>query len=148
MGWGEAEIAKKVNRYLTKAAGDPELLTMGWEKMTQELIQRMMHAYAHACGEADWFFSIDLCPVFFVVLWEMISGTGQQVDQDAVYEAITVEYEDKLDRVLLDKAMWETTKNVCSEIYDEKVLSKIFHALSKGYFPAIDAMLEEKVVYE
>lgn len=81
-------------------------------------------------------------------MWELITGSGQRPSQDAVYEAVTIEYEDKLDRSLLDKAMWETSKSVCGDIMDEKSISKIFRALSGAYWPALDAVLEERVVQE
>lgn len=139
-GWSAAEIAKKIVRHVYKAASDPELLNMPWEIACKEMIARAMHGYSSACGDCGWFFDIELIPAFMEAAMAIFSFAGQAVHADAVYEVIQAEYEDVLDRRMLDKALWDVTQAVFPE---DKVRSKVFNALSKSYWPALDEILND-----
>eukprot|EP00427_Karlodinium_veneficum_P034680 CAMPEP_0169282866 /NCGR_PEP_ID=MMETSP1016-20121227/57194_1 /TAXON_ID=342587 /ORGANISM="Karlodinium micrum, Strain CCMP2283" /LENGTH=168 /DNA_ID=CAMNT_0009371937 /DNA_START=28 /DNA_END=530 /DNA_ORIENTATION=+ len=58
---GEA-VAEKVTRYMAKASRNPELMSLPWEEFCAELVKGMFHGYSASCGEAPWFFQIDLAP--------------------------------------------------------------------------------------
>jgi len=105
----------------------------------------MGNGYSISLGESEWFFSIDLPPVFFACVWEMIQNQGVRLSEDAVWEAVVVEYEDKLDRLLLDRAWWEAAKGTLGEVLDDKSITKVFHALGKSYWPVLDEVLEATI---
>lgn len=145
--WSEGEIAKRIVRYMYKAASDTELLTMPWDQCCKELVQRMMHGYSAACSNKDWFFSIDLPPALLSAAWEILQASGQAAatSPEEIQEVIVLEYEDKLDRILLDRAMWGVT---CDVFSNEKVQSKVFQAISRAYWPALDTVLENGLLEE
>lgn len=136
--WSEADISKRIVRHVYKAASDPELLKMPWEQSCQELVVRAMNGYSASCGEKPWFYDIDLVRVFTATGIEMVNGTGQAFNPNGIHEIMEMEYQDKLDRRLLDKAIWEV---VSAFFLDDKVKGKVFTALSKSYWPALDAVL-------
>merc|ERR1712039_330059 len=105
-----------------------------------------MHGYSKACQERDWFFSIDMAPVFHGVVSQIVANNGIAVPDELLYEACVIEYEDKLDKILLDRAMWEAASGTFSGALDEKSVTKVFHALSKAYWPALDEVLQQSLM--
>lgn len=51
-----------------------------------------------------------------------------------------MEFEDALDRNMLDRGMWEATAATFGDV-DEKVKSKVFHAVSRSYWPVLDEVI-------
>merc|ERR1719277_2193850 len=99
-----------------------------------------MGGYSSACGDCGWFFDIELVPGLMGSAMELFAASGQEVNPDAVYAEIVAEYEDILDRRMLDKAIWD----VSAQIFGEgKCASKVAGALSKAYWPALDEVLHD-----
>mmetsp|Transcript_20179 Transcript_20179/g.46633 ORF Transcript_20179/g.46633 Transcript_20179/m.46633 type:complete len:357 (-) Transcript_20179:20-1090(-) len=142
--WGPDEITKKVVRYIFKAASDSELLQMRWEEICKEFVERAFQGYSSACAEMSWFYEIDLVPTFVQAALELIMASGQQVSPAGVQEIVHAEYEDKLDRTMLDKAFWDVTKALVS---DEKAAGKLRNNLSKAYWPALDEVLNDGTLH-
>lgn len=137
--WGEAEIVKRLNRYICRACADPEVLEKlgNWRKLCELVVQRSMHGYSVACGETAWFYDIDLAPAFARVCWEILETAGMHIPPQAVHEAVQLDYQDILERRMLDKAMWNTIRDTFAN-EGEKVQSKIFGAVSKSYWTHVD----------
>lgn len=139
-GWSEAEMSKKIVRHLYKGASEPELMNMPWDEACKEMVKKAMNGYTASCGDCGWFFDIDLVPAFMGAAMELVAASGQAVPPEAMHEVLQSEYEDALDRRMLDKALWEVISTVFSE---EKVRQKAFQALSKAYWPALDEILND-----
>jgi len=145
--WCDIEIAKRLAKYVWRAAADEGLLQMPWDRVCKEVVQRAMQSCSAACGEAVWFFYVDLPSVICAAVWEILvaSGEAELVNHDALLDIIIQEHEDKLDRILLDRAMWQTCSNLFS---DEKVQTKMFQAISRSYWPALDDALVPLIMQE
>jgi len=145
-GSSESDIARKLSRHTFKAASDPELLSMGSQEACQAIVTKTMQGFVSACGEAPWFFCIDVPPVLCAAAWEILRASGHVIDRpDDLINLITLEYEDKLDRHLLERAMWQVT----SELFnDNKVQNKVYQAISRSYWPALDETLGPVVLQE
>jgi len=139
-GWSVEEISKRIVKHVYKATSDPELLSLSLQEACKEMVSRAFHGYSSACGDCGWFFDIELVPAFHGAAMELFQAAGHRVSPDQVYEVISAEYEDALDRRMLDKALWEVTEAVFSE---DKVKSKVFSALSRAYWPALDEILAD-----
>ena len=143
--WDEDKIFNRVVKSTFKTASDPKLQDMRWDDMCQELVQRVMRGLSQSCDKAAWFFQIDLSYVFFGAAWELIMNRcheGVPPYSEMVRQFIKVAYWDKLDRILLDRAIWETVQSVFEDC-DEKVHSKLFRALSCSYWAVLDEVLHE-----
>lgn len=150
----EADIVKRIVKSAYKAASEPSLLLLSWDQACEEVVSRMMQGYSSAFGEAPWFFCIDLPPVLCAACWEVMrgaqgpkggKGAPGRPSPGALQGLVTLAYEDKLDRILLDKAMWEVT---VSAFIDERVQNKVFQAISRSYWPALDEVLGPVVLQE
>lgn len=141
-GWTPNEMTKRIVRYIYKAASNEDLQRMPWRECVKSLVERAMSGYSAACQEKDWFFEIQLIPVFQSVAWELLKANRSQgVSHQKLQDLVTVEYEDKLDRILLTKAMWDASRNSFQE---DNVVSKIYAALSKTYDTALDEAVGEE----
>lgn len=141
--WSAAELTKRVVRYIFNSAKAPELLSMPqWDEVCKKLVDHAMHGYCAACQEKKWFFEIDLAPAFTSVAWEILKfqakGGSPRVRFKELEEFVINEYEEKLDRILLTKAMWDATSVTFA---DEKAQSKVYNALHKAYQGALDECL-------
>jgi len=134
------EISKRVVRHMYKAAADPELLTLPWEQTCAELVQRSMDGYTIACGEMPWFYDLDLVPAYTQAAMEIVAASGQVVSPEGVQEIVHAEYEDKLDRNMLDKVVWDVVRDMFT---DDKVKGKVYHAFQKSYWPALEEVLND-----
>jgi len=102
----------------------------------------MAHGYCAACQEKKWFFEIDLAPAFTSAAWEILKfqargANPRHVRFPELQEVVVNEYEEKLDRILLIKAMWDATSATFGSD-DSKVQSKVYNALHKAYQGALD----------
>lgn len=135
----EGELTKRIVKSAYKAASEPKLLQMPREAAIQELVTRMMQGYTAAFGEAPWFFNINLPPVLCAAAWEIFAA--KEHFNGNIYELqdqVAFEYDAQLDRILLDKAYWEVSRTVFG---DETNQNKIFQAISRSYWPALDEVL-------
>lgn len=143
----EGELTKRIVKSAYKAASEPKLLQMPREAAIQELVTRMMQGgYSAAFGEAPWFFSINLPMVLCAAAWEIFTVNG--IFDGNIYELqdqVAFEYDVRIDRILLDKAMWEVAATVFG---DEANQNKIFQAISRSYWPALDEVLGTLVTEE
>jgi hypothetical protein len=136
--WEEGEVTRKIVRYIWKAAGDAEVasLVTKWRKLCKELVSKAMIGYSASCGETEWYYQIDLAPAFARVVWEILAEHGQHIPPQAIHDAVELDYHDKIERGLLEKAMWETVTATFS--VDRKDQSKIYKALGGSYWTAVD----------
>jgi hypothetical protein len=104
------------------------------------LANKAMHGYATCCCDTEWFYQLDLAPAYARVCWEMLSAAGNDVPPQVVHEACELDYHDLLERRLLDKAMWDSVKNVFP--HGDKVQQKICKALTGSYWPCADEFLK------
>jgi len=142
----EGDLIKRIVKSAYKAASGPKLLQMPREAAIQELVTRMMQGYSAAFGEAPWFFSINLPPVLCAAAWEILAANG--LLDGNIYELqdqVAFEYDVHLDRILMDRAMWEVARTVFG---DESTQNKIFQAISRSYWPAVDEVLGNLVTDE
>jgi len=137
--WSEGELVKRVVRYIYNGAKNEDLPNQPWQEMIKNLVSTGMGTYSSACQEKQWFFEIDLAPAFTAAAWEILRRGGRP---NAVYERVEdlviQEYEDKLDRILHTKAIWDATRKTFN---DQKIQSKVNTALFKAYDAALDICL-------
>jgi len=75
-----------------------------------------------------------------------LQASGHVIDRhDNFFGLITLEYEDKLDRHLLERAMWSVA---CKTFNDNKIQNKVYQAISRSYWPALDDILDDLVLQE
>merc|ERR1740120_384757 len=75
-----------------------------------------MRGFSHSCNESEWYYEIDL----------------------AVEDIVRVEYDDAVERCMLEKTMWDAAAAMFT---DDKVRSKVWKCLSAAYWPALDEAL-------
>mmetsp|Transcript_26009 Transcript_26009/g.72660 ORF Transcript_26009/g.72660 Transcript_26009/m.72660 type:complete len:462 (-) Transcript_26009:88-1473(-) len=140
--WSEGVITKRIQKHMYKAASSPDLRKASWEEACTQLVQQTMHGYSVACSDNSWFFHLDLVPAFCTVATEVFKkqGRGDVPNRRILEQKIVLEFEDCLDRILLDKAMWDATRATFGAL-DDKSQSKIYNAVSRTYWPALDEVL-------
>jgi len=142
----EGDILKRLVKIIYKAASDPGLLQMPWEQICRELVERTMSSWGPGNSDAPWFYTINLTPVFSSAAWELMQAAGvPPVSLPEVEETVNLEYEDKLDRLLLDTAIWQVVQNIFE---DKKVQKMVYQALSRAYWPALDETLGHLLMQE
>lgn len=137
----EAEITKKIVRYITKPACSLDPVGTPWMQVCEKLVDNAMSSFHAACSEREWFFDIQLVPTFTEVVWAVLieHGADERLDKERVEHEVFMKCGDRLERALLDRAMWDAT----DEWQDHKVRHKVFHALSKAYFKALDVAIQD-----
>lgn len=144
--WSEADLAKRVVKYMYKSVSNPELLSVPWDEMCQQLVKGMFHSYSAACGQAEWFFQIDLAPALSAAAMVLLPAVGWRVPPHEVFETINREYNLSLDRITLDRAMKEMVESLFGD--DEKACTKVFRAISRAYDPALQTALADPTPME
>jgi len=137
--WAEGELIKRLVRYINKSVSE-ELLQVPWEDAAEQLIENSMHSYHASCGDRPWFYDIDLGPAYAAVIAEITRFRRQKVAIGTVQEKVFEMYEEKLDRMLLMKALWDGIEPIFE---DPAVCKKLYNALSKTYQSALDATLTD-----
>jgi hypothetical protein len=108
---------------------------MEWNDMCKELVHRSVNGYSSA-SESEWFYEIDLAPLFTHLAMDMLAnGQGIHVHPQAVADIVQVEYDDCVERCMLERAMWSASQAFFS---DDKVKSKVYKCLTGAYYPALD----------
>merc|ERR1719401_790205 len=106
----------------------------------------MFHGgYSASFAEQEWFHAIDLTPALSAAALVVLPAIGWRVPPADVFEAISGEYNLNLDRITLDKCMWEMVESLFDE---EKARTKVFHAISRSYEPALQAALSDPMPME
>merc|ERR1712187_727340 len=98
------------------------------------MVAGTMHGYSASCGEMPWFFELDLVPTLCAAANVVIQ---QCPNRKQLNELVALEFEDFLDRKLLEKGFWESVTAVFGD-EDEKTKAKIFRAISGTYWPTFD----------
>ena len=137
----EADLTKRITKYMYKACSDESLLALEWDQMCKTLVKNMFHGYSAACGSAEWFQTINLATALSSAAMVLLPVTGWQVPRDQVFELISVEYHTHLDKITLNKAVWEMCENLFGD--DEKVKSKVFGAITRAFDPALARVLND-----
>lgn len=133
--WKQTEVTRRIVRYIFNAAKSPELFSLPWREATKKLVVQSMNGYCAACQEKPWFYEIDLVPALTSAAWELVCARGMNVRDEQLQDLVEREYEEVLDRTMLQKAMWESTDSTFS---DSVVRTKVYNALSRAYHPAFD----------
>lgn len=137
--WPSHEITKRICKHMLRAAVDEELPPMEWNKLTRELVQRSMRGYSHSCNESEWYYEIDLVPVLTTTALDILATAKRiSVHPQAVEDIVRVEYDDTVERCMLEKTMWDAAAAMFT---DDKVRSKVWKCLSAAYWPALDEAL-------
>merc|ERR1719263_2147086 len=106
----------------------------------------MFHGYSAACGEAEWFFQIDLVPALTAAAMVLLPAIGWRVPPSQVFETINTEFTLSIDRITLERAMWEMVESLFGD--DEKARTKVFRAISNSYNNALQAALADPTPME
>lgn len=112
--WSTNDIAKRVLKYCYKAAQAPELLAMHWVQASMQFVEHAMQGYSASCGDKIWFFELDLAPALTAGAWELVreSVANPGVLFHELEKAVMNRYEELMDTILLDKAMWDAAEAV------------------------------------
>lgn len=145
--WSESEMVKRIVRYIYNQAGKEEVLTLPWEEGVKKFVSSAMQSYAASCQEKDWFYDVDLVPVFQRAAWEVLTASknSQGMDYRIVEEIAELECQSYVDETLSNKAMWVavTTPPVSQIVPDVKRQGKIFASLQRTFTPALDLALSD-----
>merc|ERR1719210_2871820 len=100
-----------------KAGQTPELLSMPWPEATHQFVEHAMNCYSAACSGKEWFFQLDLSTAVVAGLWEIVrqNSASPQATFPELEKRAVAEYEDMMDKILLDRALWDTAKVVFGE---------------------------------
>jgi hypothetical protein len=138
----EKNLVKRIVKYMHKAACDETLVTLEWDKMCRHLAKNMFTQSGYtSLGECEWFFTIDLTQALLSAALVLLPAAGWRVPpQQAQYE-ISQAYHAQLDRITLEKALWEMCENLYGD--DEKVRTKVYNAMIRSYEPAVEKVLND-----
>jgi len=100
-----------------------------------------MQCYSAGCGDSAWFFELDLAPALCACLWELLRGPGTGGapccrSYAALEREATAHYEDTMDRHLLERAMWDVTKDIFT---DDFVCKRVYKYLADSHSVALAA---------
>lgn len=132
--WEHKEFAKRVTKYLFKAASTPNLMSQPWYEATVAFVDKAMQSYSAACGDKNWFYDLDLAPAFVAGFQQLIQLSHQRPKWQDVEAAINGKYEELMDESLFDKAVWDVLGALTQ---DEPIRNKIFKALKAGHDVAL-----------
>lgn len=130
--WSEAELLKRLVKYIYKGVSYPDLNKMPWESACRQILEGMMQGFTAACNNAPWFLMIDLVPTLSQAAWTLLSEAGtpsRMPSRQDITTAMSREYHTYLEHLRLDKVLWEASSTCFS---DYKVQTKIFHAIAKS----------------
>lgn len=134
--WSPTELMKRVTGYIYKAAKSPEVQSGTWTEAAIRIIDQAFNGYGAACGERPWFYEIRLQQAFVAAVWEVVQARPRdRVSFAKVEDHVVSEFDERLDRCLLNKAMWDATQKIFSE---RNAPSKVFQALCKSYDTVLD----------
>eukprot|EP00930_Biecheleria_cincta_P082537 TRINITY_DN72254_c0_g1_i1.p1 TRINITY_DN72254_c0_g1~~TRINITY_DN72254_c0_g1_i1.p1 ORF type:complete len:495 (-),score=102.59 TRINITY_DN72254_c0_g1_i1:75-1559(-) len=128
--WDHKEFAKRITKYIYKAASAPELMNLPWDQAAPQFVESAMSGYSAACGDRQWFFDLDLAPTFSAAFWEIFTGTGQRAPWPEVEAALNGKYEELMDACLLEKAIWDSAGLLIKE---EPLRNKLYRALKNSH---------------
>eukprot|EP00929_Paragymnodinium_shiwhaense_P112910 TRINITY_DN8117_c0_g1_i2.p1 TRINITY_DN8117_c0_g1~~TRINITY_DN8117_c0_g1_i2.p1 ORF type:complete len:536 (+),score=185.28 TRINITY_DN8117_c0_g1_i2:145-1752(+) len=139
--WSPDEMVKRLTRYITKASNNPALAMMPLEQLCKTLVESAFMGYSTACNEKDWFYDVDLVPAFCSSAFEILIHHRRRHEVDLLEEVMQLSFEEGLEKVLLERAMWDCIKGVFGT-FDEKVQGKVYKALSGAYWTTLDDVLQ------
>jgi hypothetical protein len=136
----EAKLTKRLVNYMYKPASDPEILSNPWDEICVKLVKGMFQLFS-SCKDSEWFYSIDLVPALSAGAMVLLPCAGWQVPPSQIMEMMTREYQLGIDRITVDKALWEMVQSLFGD--DEKCRTKMWNAISRSYEPAVNAALAD-----
>ena len=136
--WSQSEMTRRIVRYIYKSVSNADLLIQPWRDCVKNLVGNAMSSFTAACQEKDWFFEISLTSAFVSVAWELLQQSQHPPSIRRLQKQVQLEYEQKLDRIVNAKALWEASKN---SFPDNNVFSKVYTALCKTFDTALDLSL-------
>jgi len=141
--WSANEMTKRIIKYFYKAGSSPELLSMPWPQAATQFVDHAMQGYSAACGERPWFFELDLAPALCSAIWEVVrvSSTTPRANYPELEQVSTARYEELMDGILTDKAMWEATNGIFGE---EPVCNKVYKMLKSSYESASKEVMSSR----
>lgn len=134
--WSHSEMTKRIVKTLYKAAQPVELLSQPWDQAAQQIQENAIHNFASSCGEKPWFFEVDLAPAVCALAWETIQASTfrPRPDFEELEKVCTGQYEDLMDVLLMEKAIWAATSAVLGEAVPVNKISKILLSTHQGAF--------------
>jgi len=138
--WDHNEFAKRITKYIYKAAQAPELMALPPQQAAQQFIESGMHGFSSACGDKSWFFELDLAPTFCDGFYEIFASSGHSAAWSEVESCINAKYEELMDACLLEKAIWDSAALL---LPDESLRNKLYKALKSGHENAFKQAAEE-----
>lgn len=135
--WSSHELTKRVVKYFFKAAQAPELLTLPWDHSAQQLVDNSMRSYSTACSDKPWFFELDLAPALCAAAWQLVQARKPRprIGSKELEQLVVAQYEDIMDRILLEKAMWDSTAATFSEV---ALCAKVYKAVHQAHEQAFN----------
>ena len=123
-------MVKRISKRLYKCARNRDLMILLLQDACKGFVETMMTGYCSSCGEAEWFCEINLVPALVSNIQAVFFGAGRKRESylKSVKNIRNADFEDAMDPLLLNKALWDVLQTVLSE---EKVQSKMFQALSR-----------------
>lgn len=141
--WSRTEIVKRIVGYIYKAAKTPDLMHKPWQEISKTIVHHGMGSYVSACSEKPWFYQLALGNAFTSAVWELVQASARgrpQVHFQDVQDFVVREFEQRLDKSLLTKAVWDATMLTFK---DRDIQPKIFKAVHNTYQPALDELLAD-----
>ncbi|CAK0885034.1 unnamed protein product, partial [Prorocentrum cordatum] len=138
--WNPQEMGKRISKCIYKAAQSPELLGMPWREAAVQCVDHTVQGLSATCRDKEWFFDLDLLPTLVAVLSEIVKDSAPRAALDELEAVVTARYEDLLDSVLLEKAMWDAT---CATFPGDHACGRIFRYLHASYPEALRGAKDE-----
>lgn len=138
--WSQSEMTRRIVRYIWNSCKNEDLQGQPWRECVKNLVSAAMSSYSGACQEKEWFFEIQLIPAFISASQELLRSNRARPSIDMLEELVTVEYENKLDQILLVKAMWDATRQTFRD--NDAVVNKVYAAVHKTYDLALTEAVE------
>lgn len=143
--WSESEMTRRIVGYLYKSACNPELVKMDWKDCCTAFVNGAMNAYAASCHARNWFYKIQLAPVFGRAAVEILTASvaANLPSWEDVNERAIEGYNCYLDECCTQKGIWTSVTKFFPFCPGDKLASRISSVLQKTHKQACDHVLED-----
>mmetsp|Transcript_3085 Transcript_3085/g.6937 ORF Transcript_3085/g.6937 Transcript_3085/m.6937 type:complete len:652 (+) Transcript_3085:95-2050(+) len=134
--WSQDTMVKRISKYFQKGVVGANLVQCVWVDAAKKYVEAAMGGFSAACGDRPWFFGFEAGPALAHALWELLPICAPPRPKwKQLEEFVVAEYAARLDRQMLDMAVWEK----CSELWkDDQVRNKLYKALNQTYDSAVE----------
>ena len=138
--WSPPEMTNRIVGYIARAV--LKELPLSSPEAMMKMVDSAMQSFSAACQNKPWFYEINLVNAFVGVIMvvEKQEGCshGYIQEMESLYDMVRLQYEAYQDRILLNRAMWDS---VGATFKDDKVAAKVYKALSNTW----DSVLQESM---